>query len=575
MANKFTSRRGRAIAAFAIGITAVLGATGAVATVRSGATTPPLYTWPEYHNTPDLEGVSPDPGISTANASTLGVKWMTPVTPGIDSPAVAYNATLGETLVYEGGLNGLFNAVDADTGQIVWSVQLGSTVFSSPLVEGNNVWIAAHEKHLYKLNAATGSTECTATVNDGIESTPVIATPPGGTTTIYVGAVGQGTTLHAPVYAINEATCAAQPSFKFKGYPQSGVDIGTWAPFSYAVSATGEGLVLWGSDDPDCAVYAVDAITGKLVWRFQTLAGSDLDVGSGITTSAPGVNGIADGAAYFDGKDGILYAVDLTTGQQIWNWNFGGGSTTTNADTTPALSGTTLVFADTGHVYAVNAVTGVLEWTHNNGTALIDSSPIIVGPAGQQVVAYANINDVFNILSLSSTTAINPSIYSYTTGAFIDGSPADYDGSILISSTDGFLYDFAPGGANGSNPSTVVTSPATGSTIPYPGKTMTITGTATAPDGVSSVTVTLKKSNERWLDSATNTYLVGLTVNHAKLGTPGGTSTTWSITVPVPTTGTTFTVFASAYGANGVADTSAYLNPPGSGGSTFTVQPAP
>ena len=66
-------------------------------------------------------------------------------------------------------------------------------------------------------------------------------------------------------------------------------------------------------------------ITGKLVWRFQTLAGTDLDVGAGITTSAPGVNGFADGVAYVDGKDGILYAIDLTTGLQIWVWNFGHG----------------------------------------------------------------------------------------------------------------------------------------------------------------------------------------------------------------------------------------------------------
>jgi hypothetical protein len=104
---------------------------------------------------------------------------------------------------------------------------------------------------------------------------------------------------------------------------------------------------------------------------------------------------------------------------------------------------------------------------------------------------------------------------------------------------------------------------------------MTISGTATAPDGVTSVTLALKKSNGRWLDSATKSYLPGLTVNQAKLGTPGGTSTTWSISIPVPAAGTTFTVYASAVGTNGVADTSAYLNTPGSGGSTFTVQPRP
>src|ERR1019366_7166910 len=143
-------------------------------------------------------------------------------------------------------------------------------------------------------------------------------------------------------------------------------------------------------------------------------------------------------------------------------------------------------------------------------------------------------------------------------GAFIDASAADYDGTLLVTSDNGFLYDFAPGGGNGSTPSTAVTSPVTGSTIPYPGRTMTISGTATAADGVSAVTVELQKSGNRWLNSGTNSYGPVLVVNQATLGTPGGTSTTWSITVPVPKTGTTFTVLASAVGANGVADTSAF-----------------
>src|SRR5450755_4062282 len=135
-----TFRRGRAIAAVTIAITAVLGATGVAESARSGATTAPAFTWPEFHNTPDLQGVSADPGISTANASTLGVKWMTPVGSGFTSPVIAHNDTLGRNLAYVGSLTGYFTAVDADTGQIVWSDNLGIPVYSSPLVAGSSVW---------------------------------------------------------------------------------------------------------------------------------------------------------------------------------------------------------------------------------------------------------------------------------------------------------------------------------------------------------------------------------------------------------------------------------------------------
>ena len=98
--------------------------------------------------------------------------------------------------------------------------------------------------------------------------------------------------------------------------------------------------------------------------RHLLPATEDWDVGAGVTLSQPGVNGFADGMAYVEGKDGILYGLDLTTGAQVWEYNFGGNSptnktiTNTDALSTPALSGTTLVFGDITGLYAVNAVTG-------------------------------------------------------------------------------------------------------------------------------------------------------------------------------------------------------------------------
>jgi len=578
MATNRTFRRGRAIAAVAVAITAVLGATGVVESARSGATTPTPYTWPEFHNTPDLQGVSADPGISSANASTLGVRWMTPVGSGFTSPAIAHNDALGRNLVYVGNLAGYFTAVDADTGQIVWSDNLGLPFYSSPLVEGSNVWIASKSGSMYKLNAATGATECTAPIKGGIQGTPVIATPPGGTTTVYLPSVGNGATGHGSVYAFAESTCLPQSSFKFKSYPV-GVAAGAWDPMTYAVSAQGTGLLLWGSKDPDSEVYAVNAITGALVWRFQTLQGADWDVGAGVTTSAPGVNGFADGAAYVDGKDGILYALDLTTGALLWSWNFGGNGpgvppVQTNADTTPALSGSTLVFASSGEVYAVNAVTGTEIWQRNDGTNLINTSPAIVGPAGQQVVAYGTFSGVFHLVSLNSGTFVNPSLYTYKTGGFINSSPADYNGNLYFMGGDGFLYDFAPGGGNGSTPTTTIVSPVTGSSVPYPGHSLVISGTATAADGVSAVAVEVERGtgkSARWFDLSSSGFRTGIAVNDAVLASPGATSTTWSLTIPVPSTGAGFTVFASAVGTNGVADTVGQGKPPNAGQSSFTV----
>jgi outer membrane protein assembly factor BamB len=105
----------------------------------------------------------------------------------------------------------------------------------------------------------------------------------------------------------------------------------------YAVDADGTGLLLFGSANPDSEVYALNAVTGALVWRYATYSPSseDWDVGAGVSTSAPGVNGFADGMAYVDGKDGILFGLDLTTGALVWQFNFGG-----NSPTNPVATGT-------------------------------------------------------------------------------------------------------------------------------------------------------------------------------------------------------------------------------------------
>ena len=88
-----------------IGVSLVgLGLPGVAASAaRATVPAPPTYQWPESNQNSSLTGVSADPSINTANASELGVKWMTYTGNEIlASPITAWNAALGETLVYVG-----------------------------------------------------------------------------------------------------------------------------------------------------------------------------------------------------------------------------------------------------------------------------------------------------------------------------------------------------------------------------------------------------------------------------------------------------------------------------------------
>lgn len=542
---------------------------------RSASAAAPTYTWPEFHNSPALSGVSADPTISTSNASTLGVKWMSPLGPSLDSPMVAYNRRLRLTLAFTGGAAGYFEAVNVKNGQIIWSDDLHASVSSSPLVENGYVWVAPQGMgRFYKLDAATGAIECSATVTNSVLSTPVIATPPGGVKTVYLGSLGSGA-KNGPVAAYAESDCAEL--WNWSSYIISGEISGTWAPLSYGVDANGVGLVIVGSANPDSAVYALNAATGALVWSYSTYCptNEDWDVGAGTDVSAPGVNGFADGMAYVEGKDGIFNALDLTTGALVWSYNFGGNSasnpkaTDTDALSTPALSGTTLVFGDAEGLYALNAVTGAKIW-FRRGEGDINSSPAIVGPPGKQVVAYGDLNGHFRVARLSTGKVL----YTYVTGNYITSSPADVDGNLLVESDDGFLYDFDLGGANSPLPTTDITSPTAGSSVANPNGSLTISGTASASDGVGAVTVQVQMdgSTGPWFDQSTGTFAAGLSTASATLSSPGATSTNWSLSLPVPAQAASYQILASAVGVNRLADRTAYSSASNADSVQFNVQ---
>ncbi len=365
--------------------------------------------------------------------------------------------------------------------------------------------------------------------------------------------------------AIDEATCHVD--FTSSPIPSPGYS-GVWDLISYAVDATGEPLVLFGTADDDSSLYAIDAVTGTLVWRFSTvIIQGDYDVGAGVTVSAPGVNGFADGVAYGMSKLGYVFAVDLTTGDLVWRYDFGSPSLST-----AALSGTNLVFGDGGGVVCLNAVTGALIWQSSAGSSVrTDGSVAVVGPPGDQIVAYGDLDGTFRVLSL----ATGAQLYSYQTGSYIAGGVAETDGNFIEAGADGFLYDFAPGGGNPPAPSTVVTSPSPSSTIANPGGALTVSGAATSASSIGAVDVAVQENGGggKWWDSASGTWTAEPYPNSATLSAPGSPSTDWAMTVPTTNAGEGLVAYASAIDSDGVADISSEQSLPTSSRDSFTVLP--
>jgi eukaryotic-like serine/threonine-protein kinase len=522
-----------------------------------GGVSPPLvnpatYNWPELHGNPQLTGFTTNTTISSANASQLGVHWAAELYgQAIDSPTIAYNAALGETLVYLGTETGYLMALNLATGQVVWANWLGSPLVSSPTYSDGSLYVATQRNTaLFDVNATTGNVVCSVPTANTIEATAVVATPPGGIRTVYIAA--EDSAIDGPMYAINAGNCSIE--WQFTDYDQV---TGSWNPASYGVTANGTPLVIFGSADPDSRVYAVNALTGALVWWYQTYypAGGNFDIGAGITVSAPGVNGIASGAVYAINKFGSLSALNLANGSVLWSENInnltGGSGPSRSA---PALEGDNLVFGHSGGLLDVDPVNGAILWQyHNPSHTEIISSAAILGPTvASSVVVAGDLAGLISVVSLSNGSLL----YSYQTGSYITGSPAISNGNIVIDSTDSLLYDFQVGGGNGAHSTTSTSSPGYSSSLPNPNGPLTIYGNATDTVGVGAVGIGIESGGVGgpWYDASTASWVPGPYTNPTTLTSPGATSSAWKFSFTPPKAGGAYTVEANAISTSGQTD---------------------
>jgi eukaryotic-like serine/threonine-protein kinase len=282
-----------------------------------------------------------DAGLSTIT----GVKWRFH-TDGkvIASPAIV--AGIG----YIGSTDGNIYAVDLVHGTQRWKFATGARVTSSPAVANGVVYAVSYDGNLYALDAATGKLRFKfATQGErrfaGTHlhgSLPVaermpdpydvfLSSPAVSGGAVYFGS-GDGN-----VYAIDAGTGA----LKWKYHTGDVV---------HASPAIASGVVYIGSWDS--YFYALDASTGTLKWRFKTGEDPDIHNQVGIQSSAA----VAGGMVYFGCRDSKFYALDARTGEKKWSFDNHGSWVVSS----PAVRDGTVYFgtSDSQRIWALNATTG-------------------------------------------------------------------------------------------------------------------------------------------------------------------------------------------------------------------------
>jgi outer membrane protein assembly factor BamB len=513
--------------------------------------------WPMYHHDAGHSGVAADTSLGAAAAPKLVPLWLNNTgAAAYTSPAVVHDSVLGKTVIYVGNQVGTLSAYDAVSGERLWATDLPEALQSSPAVVDGVVYIGSSDHYLYAFNARTGAQLCRFNTGGTVSASPLVVDPDGNGLVVYAGDTALSGNDGGHIWGINavDPNAAANCSRRwvFSGFDDP--KAGSWSPPAFARDANSRPLVVVGSSSPDNAVYALDARTGQRVWRFQTQEYAvDNDVGDGPTISAPGVNGFAHGVVYVSGKDRIAYALDLTTGAKIWQFRMRDDSPTTHSGgrSTAALVGNRIYLGDALGMYALNATTGAKLWKSQDvgpATQEILSAPAVSGAAGDQAVFAGDLSG--KVLGFSAANGTRR--FTHQTGALIYGSPAVADGRLYITSSDGFLYAFGVNSSGNAPPTTTITTPAAGASIPHPVGSLALVGTASDDTGVARVRVAvLRDSGNAWWNAVTGKWQQIFTTADATLSAPGATNTGWHSNFTPPSSGGAFTVQAEAIDAAG------------------------
>ncbi|HEU4782226.1 MAG TPA: PQQ-binding-like beta-propeller repeat protein, partial [Ktedonobacterales bacterium] len=170
------------------------------------------------------------------------------------------------------------------------------------------------------------------------------------------------------------------------------------------------------------ALTALNARTGAVRWKLPT-AGM---IGRPV---------VANGAIYFAPQDGYVYAVDAATGHLRWRFRRTVNvSTLVGIDGYPALDGNTLyVASDGGTVYALDAQTGQERWLF---TLLDSKGHIYTAPAvgrGKVYVSSGNGANAFYALD----EATGKITWQFTAPQGFDGYPL-LSGATVYVGADGY-----------------------------------------------------------------------------------------------------------------------------------------
>ena len=307
--------------------------------------------------------------------------------------------------------------------RVKWTFPTGGRVVSSAVLHDGAVLFGSDDGNVYAVDAASGRQRWMAHTGGPVASTPAVADG-------RVFAVSYDGRLYALDARSGEVLWkfATEGERRFEGKGLHGMlPRNQTYPDLYDVYLSSplvvDGKVVFGSGDGH--VYAVDAATGRLAWKFAT---------GDVVHASPAY---ADGLIVVGSWDGRLYALDAATGAQRWAFQAGLDPLIHNQQgfqsSAAIADGTVFVGCRDGHLYAVDLRTGAPKWNVDTEGSWVNASPAV-----SQGRVYFATSDTAQYRVVDAATG-QPAQAMGSTQAYVFGSPTIAGETVLLGVLNGSL----------------------------------------------------------------------------------------------------------------------------------------
>jgi polyvinyl alcohol dehydrogenase (cytochrome) len=380
--------------------------------------------WKMFAATPDHASFNgAETTITPGNATTLQAVWAQRFGTVFASAPTVVNGVL-----YFGGWNGYFYAVDGKDGRVLWQTfvgkapdpdipecQRGIGVTSQPVLSGDVVYVGGGDSAVYALNMYTGEQKWRVSLADPATGAYIWSSITLVKDALYVGvsSLGDCPLVRGALVRI-DINAPDKPLIRYL-IPEDQAGAGVWSTPAvdvntdtvYVTTGTGEQdaeLGIWGG-----TLMSLDATTlGPKHYYFMPTNSVEDDIEWGSSpTLYTGRDGRKRVAA--TGKDGVLYGLSADDLSLLFQTKIALGCICPECGcgslSTPAFDGTALYLGagvadpelfDSGSVYSINPDDGSIRWVRTTPGTVI--APVSV--AGGLVFAGTTVG--LNIFDAAS-----------------------------------------------------------------------------------------------------------------------------------------------------------------------------